>query len=87
MLSKLIAAIVAGKSTCLIGSNTTKVAYEIASATGRDLACIQSIKDLDKYNNNKYLCCIQSRDLSLQKPFTVRGYLCGEDLVGISSCV
>lgn len=87
MLNRLIEAIVAGKSTCLIGSNTTKVAYEIASTTGRDLACIQSAKDLDKYNNNKYLCCIQSRDLSLQKPFTVRGYLFGEDLVGISSCV
>lgn len=87
MLNRLIASIVAGKSTCLIGSNTTKVAYEIASATGRDLACIQTTKDLEKYNNNKYLCCIQSRDLSLQKPFTVRGYLYEDNLVGISSCV
>ena len=84
MVNILIEALNAGHGVCIIGSCTSKVAHYIASQTGRDAVCIKNKEDLEKYNNSKYLCCLQSKDLSLQKPFAYKGYLCKEDLVGVS---
>lgn len=87
MLNTLVEALNAGHGVCIIGSCTSKVAYDIASQTGREVVCVENKSDLEKYNNSKYLCCLQSKDLSLQTPFAFKGYLYGDELVGVSKPV